>query len=84
MAALLAALAAPAWGQTLYERNSAYDQCYRDAARRFGPPPRVDPRPGEDVVVLARRRQDWDDRYARFLNTCFYDADQRLRAKPAR
>lgn len=81
---LAAAMFAPASAQTVYERNLAYDQCYREAARRFGPPPRLDPRPGEDVVVLARRRQDYDDRYSRYLNTCLYDAEQRLRAKPAR
>ncbi len=77
-------LFAPAAAQTLFERNAAYDQCYREAARKFGPPPRIDPRPGEDMVLLARRRQDYDDRYGRFLNTCLYDAEQRLRSKPAR
>lgn len=74
----------PALAQTIFDRNQAYDRCYRDAARRFGPPPRLDPRPGEDVVALARRRQDYDDRYGRFMSACLAEADQRLRGQPPR
>lgn len=71
--------------QTIFEqRNQAYSQCYRDAARRFGPPPRQEPRPGDDLVELARRRQDYEDRYSRFLGNCISDAEMRLRNKPAR
>ena len=82
--ALAGLLPGAAAAQTIFDRNQAYDRCYRDAARRFGPPPRVDPKPGEDLVVLARRRQDYDDRYSRFLNTCLYEAEQRLRGQPPR
>ncbi|MGQ0677890.1 MAG: hypothetical protein ACT4N4_17645 [Rhodospirillales bacterium] len=84
LAALAATPALPAAAQSLFERSQAYDRCYRDAARRFGPAPRQDPRPGEDLVELARRRQDYEERYSRYLNSCLVEAEQRLRGKPTR
>lgn len=85
LATLAGGIPVPAGAQgVFYDRNQAYDRCYRDATRRFGPPPRQEPRPGEDLVELARRRQDYDDRYSRFVSTCIFEAEQRLRGKPAR
>ena len=80
--ALAWACAAPAAAQSIFlERDRAYNQCQRDAARRFGPPPRAEPRAGDDLVQLERIRRDYDDRFSRFLGQCYDDADRRLREK---
>ncbi len=79
---LTAACVAPAAAQSIFfERDKAYNQCQRDAARRFGPPPRTEPRPGDDLVQLERNRRDYNDRFGRFLGQCYDDADRRLRDK---
>jgi len=83
LAAAIAALPSVPAAQTYRERQQAYERCYRDAARRFGPPPRHEPRPGDDLVELARRQRDYEDRYGRFVSNCLADAEQRLRTKPA-
>jgi hypothetical protein len=83
LAAALAALPPVAAAQTYRERQQAYERCHRDAARRFGPPPRREPRPGDDLVELARRQRDYEDSYSRFVGNCLADAEQRLRNKPA-
>jgi hypothetical protein len=83
LAAMIALAPSDPAAQTPRERQQAYERCYRDAARRFGPPPRQEPRPGEDLVELARRRQDYEDRYGRFMSNCLADADQRLYNKRA-
>lgn len=82
LAVTAAAPAMPAAAQSIFfERDKAYAQCQRDAARRFGPTPRAEPRPGDDLVALERLRRDYDDRFNRFLGQCFSDADRRLRDK---
>ena len=60
-----------------YDGGRAYNQCANSAARNAGPPPRTDPRPGDDLAMLERRRQDHADRYYRALDQCLRDADRR-------
>jgi hypothetical protein len=73
-------LAAPLAAQVPFDGGRGYNQCANDAYRRAGPPPRGDPRPGDDLAMLERRRQDYEDRYYRALDQCLRDAErQRVR-----
>ena len=78
---IVAGIAAPAHGQTYYERNAAVAKCYRDAQRSVGAPPRDNTRPGDDLVQMERRRRDYDDRYRSYLDRCLYEADRQIRQK---
>ncbi len=84
-AGLVLALAAfavgPAVAQTQHERSQAVARCYRDAQRSVGAPPRDNPRPGDDLVAMERRRRDYDDRYRTHLDRCLVEADRGLREK---
>lgn len=77
LAMLAAPLAGPAGAQTLFDGGRTYSHCTNDAARRAGPPPRTDPRPGDDLAMLERRRQAYEDRYYRALDDCLRDAESR-------
>ncbi len=68
--ATLAAMAGVAHAQTAFDRNRAYDQCASEAYRNAGPPPRQNPRPGDDLVALERARQSHEDAYYRALDRC--------------
>lgn len=53
-----------------FDRGRAYDQCASEAYRNAGPPPRQNPRPGDDLVALERARQGHEDAYYRALDRC--------------
>jgi hypothetical protein len=63
--------------QVIFDGGRSYNQCANDAYRRVGPPPRGEPRPGEDLALLERRRRDYEDRYYRMLDQCLRDAERR-------
>ncbi|MBL8706616.1 MAG: hypothetical protein JNM30_17320 [Rhodospirillales bacterium] len=67
---LAIALLCPALAQTGFDRGRAYDQCASEAYRNAGPPPRHNPRPGDDLVALERTRQAHEDAYYRALDRC--------------
>jgi hypothetical protein len=68
--AVALALAGAASAQTSFDRGRAYDQCAGEAYRNAGPPPRHNPRPGDDLVALERARQAHEDAYYRALDRC--------------
>jgi hypothetical protein len=70
-------LAFPLAAQVPFGGDRSYNQCSSDAYRRAGPPPRGDPRPGDDLAVLARRQRDYEDRYYRALDQCLRDMENR-------
>ncbi|MCK6449585.1 MAG: hypothetical protein L6R19_01800 [Alphaproteobacteria bacterium] len=82
LAVTLATIAVgPAAAQTYQDRSQAVARCYRDAQRSAGTPPRDNPRPGDDLVAMERRRRDYEDRFRTQLDRCLYEADRRLRGK---
>lgn len=64
------AVSGAAMAQTSFDRGRAYDQCASEAYRNAGPPPRRNPRPGDDLVALERARQGHEDAYYRALDRC--------------
>jgi hypothetical protein len=69
-----------AYAQVPFDGGRGYNQCANDAYRRAGPPPRGTPRPGDDLAMLERRRQEYEDRYYSALDQCLRDAErQRVR-----
>lgn len=53
-----------------YDRGRAYDRCAGEAYRSAGPPPRQNPRPGDDLVTLERAKQRHEDAYYQALDRC--------------
>lgn len=82
--ALLALLLWPSApdAQTPFDRARNYDRCASEAYRRAGAPPRTHPQPGDDLARLERGRQDYEDRYYRYLDDCLrVQADPRNRPR---